>query len=163
MKVKLNNYMTTHITFKLTRPSLDHRFLLEIIENMTLLEFPSNYYEYQAIKRLGKIDGLVDTYHDEVISWEEIYARKDELRSDLRDWLVENHFNIQKNFQLSNDSSSTGPLLNPFSLTFTKHIIFDTMENATAYIIKHREFDPSKTDNTVEIYVNEQPIDIFNL
>jgi hypothetical protein len=69
--------------------------------------------------------GCIRLTYEELISWEEIFNRKDELRPDLK--------NIIQSYKLT-DMGTFLPVYNPFSLTFTELWEFDTLENAKTTI-----------------------------
>jgi hypothetical protein len=164
--------MTAHVTYKITRPSLNHYFYYEYIDDTgvllkspvrLMLEYPRDHFEEVWVKQNKNFDGLIKSYSDEFISWEDIYKRKNELRPDLKIWLEKNHFNIEKNSQRLINDPFSGPLFNPFSLTFTIHYIFVSMEHAIELSKAHKStFTRDQTDNIIEYYINSDPYDIFN-
>ena len=160
--------MTARATIKFTRPDLDHQFLLENMDKI-LLSFQHNFLGDYVYKQMDNKmpDGFVENSLDEFISWRDIISRKNELRSDLQTWLEQNEFSIQSNSQFENDDHY-GPGINPFSLTFTHHSTFDTIENATVFLRLFRLSEEginaiSTTNNTVEFYIDGNLVDINTL
>jgi hypothetical protein len=86
---------------------------------------------------------------EEAITWDEIASRIDELRPDIKTWLISNtneliatpddmvFFDPSKtvidNFLTNPDFSGTRPFYNPFSLTLTTIHTFDSIESLVSH------------------------------
>jgi hypothetical protein len=161
--------MTVSVTFKITRPSLDHSFVTEDILGSSLLAISADIiYENARLEnpQTGKkYSGIIEMYSDESISWKDIRNRKHELRPDLKTWLEGNELAISRDFQTENDESVIGPVFNPFSLTATFHTVFDTIENARSLVLNLLNTDGDtlkaleRTSNVTQIYLDGTLVD----
>jgi hypothetical protein len=110
------------------RPSINDLFAFECPMVFNLFETESMAPFGKGISgwMFGKdTPGWINLTYEELISWEEIFNRKDELRPDLK--------NIIQYYTLT-DMGTSSPMYNPFSLTFTELWEFDSLENAKTTI-----------------------------
>ena len=109
---------------RLIRPSTDDFFIWEL--------FPKIFPNSKEIKLLIKSQptkeeyrqGCVDWIVEELITYQEILDRKNELRPDLRMQLPELVYHVESGM-IAPDT-----ICDPFSLTTTDVITFDSWENA---------------------------------
>jgi len=118
------------VSFKVTvtRPSLESLFVYEAMASRVYIGLG----HYSAnLKFLPEIiqPGFVSSDYAESISWAEVASRKNELRADLKSWYDENNAD---NFSSDSETFGYGPDFNPFSLTYTIQMTYDTSENLVA-------------------------------
>lgn len=121
----------------LTRPNLTSLFAYEAMPSRTpepqgLGHYSANFgFLSDAIQT-----GFVSCDYAEAISWADVTSRKNELRPDLKSWY---DTNSADNFASDTATFGTGPDFNPFSLTFTIQITYDTQEHLVAGVTKLME------------------------
>lgn len=98
-----------------TRPNFDSLFFMEVTDGFNLTTSWLGYTQSYGCT----------TSYEPMITWSELYARKHELRPDLLFFL--NSIDIES---ITNDSNTYAPypFWNPFSLSWTHLITFDTVE-----------------------------------
>ncbi len=101
---------------KFTRPTLNHKFFIETITDYT------NYY-WTSIEKTWSDDLIKNYTYEEIISWDDVFQRKNELRHDLK-------FIIESNNLSSTMMKGYGPSFNPFSLTLTELWEYHSWEDA---------------------------------
>jgi hypothetical protein len=166
--------------FKLvvTRPSLNHKFWFEVnldIEN-NYLELPPTAPQMQDYKNsIGT--GFITSYYEEMISYQEIASRENDVPIETKGifFLPRETYPITEDFiwetvadadpklvPLFGWGYTRQPPFNPFSLTYTFVVEFDTMENlqdAYQRLWNNRRYQDmtnsaSAFDNTVKLYID---------
>ena len=138
-----------HIT---TRPTLNDIFWPEVWKSTRPLA--------PAII-IPSVDGttVISVTAEEAITWDEIASRIDELRPDIKTWLISNtnelistpadmvFFDPSKtvidNFLTNPEFNGTSPSYNPFSLTLTIIHTFDSIESLARH---YHTLQPSLTE-----------------
>lgn len=129
----------------ITRPSLNHKFYFEdqLNPDISYLEIPPSLQMMNDF--LGMLGtGAIKSYYSEVISYEEIEARENELPADKKSifFLPRETYPIDENFSwnpvpgadpqlvpYAGWGFTRQPPFNPFSLTYTYITTYDTLEN----------------------------------
>lgn len=107
--------MTVEYIIKTTRPSIMHMFWFELLDDGSI--FNPTYPVWVK-------NNLIDYQYDEFVPWDSIFERKSELRTDL--------FRLCENKsaeELINEGTiSPTPPYNPFTLTHTAHLKFESLD-----------------------------------
>jgi len=109
---------------RLTRPSTDDFFIWELFQ---IFPGPLREIEFLLKSQATKEQypqGCINWIVEELITYQEILDRKNELRPDLRMQLPKLTYHVESGI-IAPDT-----LCDPFSLTTTEVITFDTWENA---------------------------------
>ena len=109
--------MTVLYKAQVTRPSLDDLFFFELVKSKNIFISPID----DTIK--NSFSGCISYTFEEMISWDEVFLRKEELRPDLK-------YQIESNSLTKDDMIATGPKFNPFSLTYTELVEYNSWEDA---------------------------------
>jgi hypothetical protein len=164
----------------LTRPSLDSRFFFEdrIHPYSGTLHYPPTESDYNAyLNDSGQ--GFIKGYYQEKISYAEIESRQQELNYDVAPefFLPRDHFSEYQITSLPNANPDAIPLFNwgfqgqppynPFSLTYTYVMEYDTEEHLLSqYNIGKSEgifadiVDASVAyDNSIKFFIND--VEVF--
>ena len=105
---------------QITRPSLDDLFFFE---SMVLRDL-SIFFTHPINDKVDiGVSGCISYTIEEIISWDEIFLRKEELRPDLK-------YQIRSNNLSKDDMVGIGPKFNPFSLTYTELFEYNSWEDA---------------------------------
>lgn len=117
---------------RFTRPSLNHMFVHE--DDPGNSRFPLIVpYQYILMKNHS---------YEELISWDEVFQRKQELRPDLR-------YKIDFNNLTVDMMEGYGPRYNPFSLTCTEIWEYDSWEDAMT------SYDNTFTDENIKWFIDQ--------
>lgn len=104
-------------------PELEElRWSLPIVPMLFPAWLPENYSDHN----IGNKAGFVSMEIADLLTWNEIIARQDELRSDLQDMLDSEAYTI---YMRDSSHLTVKPPFNPFSLTWTATTTWDTLEN----------------------------------
>lgn len=118
--------MTVQHKVVVIRPSLDNLWFTE--SKSQYKPFGRSFQNKHVLNNDGITTGFVSQVYEEQITWAEVFARKDELRPDLRDLLATYD---QEAYTTDTEEFGIGPMFNPFTLTITLVTTYDTMENTT--------------------------------
>ena len=142
-----------------TKPSVNDMFYFEAqdgLYNSEIFDFninPSDAIMHNSISYIAAwpVTGLTSQAYENLISWQEILTRRNELRADLKDILTVEFLN--------NKISTFGPThlcyLNPFSTTLVAIGTFDTLENfVTSYNSCISTLNDTSTINRAKLYNN---------
>ena len=146
--------MTVLYRAQVIRPSLDDLFFIEFVN-------PGDIFISPIINtvnnEIGYFSECISYTYEEMIFWDEVFLRKDELRPDLK-------YQIESNSLTKDDMVGIGPNFNPFSLTYTELAEYNSWEDAmSAYHIMFPDgiefgiIDVLKQSNNT--YVQEHYID----
>ena len=105
---------------QVTRPSLDDLFFFE---SFIALQDLSIFFTCPINDKVDIVSGCISYTVEEIISWNEIFLRKEELRPDLK-------YQIRSNNLSKDDIVGIGPKFNPFSLTYTELFEYNSWEDA---------------------------------
>jgi hypothetical protein len=98
---------------QVTRLSLDDLFFFEFLSDIQFdNHFVRPYVDITDLNESGLFSKCISYTIEEMISWDEVFLRKDELRPDLK-------YQINSKNLTKDDMDGIGPLYNPFSLTHT--------------------------------------------
>jgi hypothetical protein len=123
--------MSVVYKFKITRPNTSAQFYIEdgpsdqlnfANDSSTLAQYVGLNLEESTLSTPGKQS--IPKY-EEVITWNEVLERKNDLRASDK-FLLEASWNDGDN---GYTDISQYPLYNPFTLTNTQILVFDTLEN----------------------------------
>lgn len=123
--------MSVLLKIKTTRPDLQEKFFFECF-----IDWEQRPWVEAIEAGLASQPGLIRATLEEHCPREELVARRDELRDDLK-FMADDCMDFEPEYlddPLMSGWPSWGadmsPPFNPFSLTFTTHLEFDTVENA---------------------------------
>ena len=91
--------------------------------------FPAWLPGYYADHQMANKTGFTSFVIDDLLTWTQILARKDELRPDLLDLTESEYFRM---YMLETAHANYHPPVNPFSTTWTAIGTWDTLENMQA-------------------------------
>jgi len=165
--------------FKLvvTRPSLTHKFWFE-----SVLDPDTNYlavppHETDMTAWISNHPGMITSYYEEVISYEEIESRENEISSDSKSifFLPRESYPILEDFNwaavagadpklvpMFNWGFTRQPPYNPFSLSYTFIMEFDTIEHLqasyeqyfTVNTFHNLQNQAETANNTLKLYID---------
>jgi len=159
--------MTATAKLVVTRPSLNDKFYFE---GSSAGETPGEQELQELYNSFGT--GFITGGYEEVIPYSEIESRENELSPDLLSifWLPRNEWYDAFRPVVGTDVNLIQPRdwgfhhqppFNPFALTYTYIVTYDTMENLQVFLNSHVFPDledvksmAAKFNNTVKLYVN---------
>jgi hypothetical protein len=116
--------MTVLYKAQVTRSSLDDLFFFEFLPGYYYNNyFIHPYLDIVDLNEAGLFPKCISYTIKEMISWDEVFLRKDELRPDLK-------YQINSKNLTKDDMYGIGPLYNPFSLTLTELAEYNSWEDA---------------------------------
>lgn len=147
--------MAVILKIKTTRPSLDSQFFFEVF-----LDWQNRPWIENVEAAMAMSPGLLRATMEEHISRDEIVARRNELRpglefiaDDCMDFEPEYHDPLQVNWP--SWGADMSPPFNPFSLTHTSVMEFDTEENARNWLVNSfREEDLPNLKSLLQTHNN---------
>ncbi len=148
--------MTVLYKAQVTRLSLDDLFFFEFLSDIQFdNHFVRPYVDITDLNESGLFSKCISYTIEEMISWDEVFLRKDELRPDLK-------YQINSKNLTKDDMDGIGPLYNPFSLTHTELVEYNSWEDAmsaydTFFDLTYVIIDMLKQSNNT--YIQEHYID----